>query len=426
MLAILWPLPRWVSWRKPPQRGEFRLIDAGQKHGSEIRSAALPGGSLILALIDRRLMALADKGASSRLIGHRWAQLCISYLNSLVGSDVQIPGNHERHHIERVLRLDDQPQVTHRASRLALQNPDFLLLGRDGDRRSIQAADAKFSVETARSKQVSPDVVSGLFGIGQTFSKLLGEWREGAVAIPGLFVSPDTALTAYIFAGKKGITRSTVHRDEVVLLDVNSIELVGGLPGEPLILPLANLDRLGSAVDEDTLAALYYFRLARAATACWTDSVRPLLAVSDGFAADDSRIVEEIARRSQADVTAFKLILNWEEETNQIRRLRSMVDRAASLPVPNRELRDWVEIEANELSVPLPSVNQIRKRLGAWYRRQLCERLGPIDPQTPNLYHTLSEIRRYGTLIAPQLRRESARIVAEMARSAEDASTLGC
>ena len=45
------------------------------------------------------------------------------------------------------------------ASKRGLQNPDLLVIGAQDDHRVIRAADAKFSIETARAKQVSADVV---------------------------------------------------------------------------------------------------------------------------------------------------------------------------------------------------------------------------------------------------------------------------
>ncbi len=67
----------------------------------------------------------------------------------------------DTHTVEQVIRLDALPHVARAASKRSLQNPDFVLLGRRDGELTLQAADAKFSIETARSKQVSVEMLDG-------------------------------------------------------------------------------------------------------------------------------------------------------------------------------------------------------------------------------------------------------------------------
>src|SRR5262245_30840447 len=103
-------------------------------------------------------MGLADLGGSSAIIGARWSDIVSDHIDSLIGAEVAVPGG-GAHAIERVIRLDALPHVAHAASKRSLQNPDFVLLGRRDGVLTLQAADAKFSIETARSKQVSVEML---------------------------------------------------------------------------------------------------------------------------------------------------------------------------------------------------------------------------------------------------------------------------
>src|SRR4029079_15709754 len=145
-------------------------------------------------------MGLADMGGSSGMIGARWSDIVSDHIDSLVGVDVAIPGG-GTHRIERVIRLDDLPQVAHLASKRSLQNPDFVLFGRSDELLTMQAADAKFSIETARSKQVSVEMLSALANVGPAYTSLLGEWEAQGTIVPGLFFAPQSALSAYVLSG---------------------------------------------------------------------------------------------------------------------------------------------------------------------------------------------------------------------------------
>ena len=163
--------------------------------GDNTRSPLLPGGDLVSALFDREVMGLADRGGASNLIGDRWADIAAAHVATWIGTERRLHGDDQQPlHIVRVDRLDATPAVAAAASKRGLQNPDLLLIGQRGNQQAIQAADAKFSVETARSKQVSPEVVLGLLELREPVSGLLEGSVTGQVE-SGVFLCPDYPLT---------------------------------------------------------------------------------------------------------------------------------------------------------------------------------------------------------------------------------------
>src|SRR5690606_11059159 len=129
----------------------------------DIHSGNLPGGNFISALFNRQLMSFADRGGASGLVGDRWADFCAETIQDWVGGLSDVPGgNRPPIEIERIARLDAVPSIAFAASKRGLQNPDFIIIGRQSGRPAIQAADAKFSVETARSRQVSVEMLDAL------------------------------------------------------------------------------------------------------------------------------------------------------------------------------------------------------------------------------------------------------------------------
>ena len=164
--------------------------------GRVIRSPLLPGGDLISAVLDRQVMALADRGGASGMIGHRWADVCADWAEQWCGNRSPVPGDSGLPlSVERVARLDARPEIARAASKRGMQNPDLLFLGTRDGTPAIQAADAKFSVETARSKQVSPGVVEALLSVDNLLSPLVGELPGNLAIVPGVFLCPDFPLT---------------------------------------------------------------------------------------------------------------------------------------------------------------------------------------------------------------------------------------
>jgi hypothetical protein len=383
--------------------------------GGNTRSPLLPGGDIVSALFDREVMGLADRGGASNLIGDRWADIAATHVATWIGSERRLHAEDEEPmRIVRVDRLDAMPAVAAAASKRGLQNPDLLLIGQRGDRQAIQAADAKFSVETARSKQVSPQVVLGLLELRQYVPGLLDGVSERIQVESGVFLCPDYPLTHLMLRHRRGIVRATVRQEEVVLVPAAPDRFWDGVPGAEIIAPLADTDHLPAQPDDNLMAGVYYFRLARAAVGFWLDATKPLLLHNDVVTVDISAVRDETVRRSADASSAIDLIRRWDADVQVIRNQRAAVDQAAALPIPSRDLRAIAAKIAQAAGGDSPSANQVRRRLGAWYRGALRDRFGPILPPVTDLPSVLRQLGDAGRDLAPQAERELERIVLEL------------
>jgi hypothetical protein len=379
----------------------------------------LPGGGLIDAVLDRAVMGLADKGGASGLVGARWANLCADHVARWQGRSLGVPANAGRpapfaaHRVDRVVRLDDTPAIAATAASQSLQNPDFFIIGEHDGHHTLQAADAKFSVETARAKQVSSEVLSGLLTLGPLIEDLLGEIVD-PVLVDGLFICPDFPLTHLMLRKRHGIVRSTVRADQVEMFPASGAEFFGPVPGASIMAPLAAIDRLPVSIDDSLLAALYYFRLARAAGGCWLDATGPLLAYADTRLMDEEAVREEVITRSARARSAWELIQTWDLDVQSVRNQRLQIEQVAGLPIINRELRELINRLAATNGGVAPSMNKVRRRIGGWYRAQLRAQFGPIPPPVTNLSPILRDISRYSASLNGALRQETVRIITEL------------
>src|SRR5215217_5665771 len=396
-------------------RKRRRLSARRPMKGNNTRSPLLPGGDIVSALFDREVMGLADRGGASNLIGDRWADIAAMHAATWIGSERRFHGDdQEPLRIVRVDRLDATPAVAAAASNRGLQNPDLLLIGQRGDQQAIQAADAKFSVETARSKQVSPEVVLGLLELRDHIPVILSGLNHQIRVESGVFLCPDYALTHLMLRHRRGIVRTTVRREEVILVPAAADHFWDGVQGAELIAPLAATDNLPVQPDENLMAGVYYFRLARAAVGFWLDATKPLLLHNDTVIVDVSAVREETARRSREVTSAIDLIRRWDADVQTIRNQRAAVDQVAGLPIPGRDLRPMATQIAQAVGTDPPSANQVRRRLGAWYRGVLRDRFGPISPPVADLPSILRQLTDAGSDLAPQAERELERIVLEL------------
>jgi hypothetical protein len=384
----------------------------------QVRSPLLPGGDLVAAVLDRAVMGLADRGGASNLVGDRWADVSADYAAGWTGRERPVPDGGRPLQVERIERLDSTPAVAALASRRGLQNPDLLLVGRRNGVATVQAADAKFSVETARAKQVSPEVVLGLLGLRHELPRVFEGIDADPMLVPGVFLCPDYPLTHLMLRRRHGIVRTTVHAEEVVLVPVAPDAFFAPLEGARVMAPLAAVDALPVSTDASLLAGLYYFRLARAAIGCWIDATKPLLLFDDKPTPDEARVAAEAGERATTAESAFGLLLRWNEDVQAVRNQRAAVDQVAGLPIHNRELRAEVERLALALGAPEPpSLNQVRRRLGAWWRGELRARVGPLAPPVIDLAAALTDVARVSRELEPRLPAEVARVVGDLVRS---------
>jgi hypothetical protein len=211
----------------------------------------------------------------------------------------------------------------------------------------------------------------------------------------------------------RGITKVTVSRDEVVLVAVTAKAFFSRMEGESLMPILSEIDALPVDSNESLLAGLYYFRLGRASVGCWLDSVKPLLLFNDVVEVNIEAVSSETSSRSHSAKSAVDLVLQWDAEVQTVRAERASVEQVAALPILTRDLRTIIATESAALGAEPPSTNQVRRRLGAWYRSKLRDRVGPMQPPIRNFPRALQDLAKAGAAVAPQLEAQARRLVAE-------------
>ena len=391
-----------------------------------MRSPLLPGGDIFSALFDRDVMTFADRGGASNLIGDRWADLAAEHVAGWADGLGWIElADGEMTPIERVDRLDATPRIAAVASKHGLQNPDLLLVGGDAQGQVIQAADAKFSIETARSKQVSPEVVLALLGLRDHLPELLPDLEDSAHVEPGIFLAPDYPVTHMVLRGDRrglrGIMRPTVEPHEVVLVPVDPALFWDDVPGASAMAPLAVLDDLPLRPEQSLLTGVYYFRLARAAVGFWLDATKPLLLCNDRIELDEAAVRAEAERRARHAESAIALIWQWDSDVQTVRNQRASIEQVAGLPISGRDLRPRSAAIAESLGAEPPSANQVRRRLSSWFRMELRSRVGPVNPPVANLPDILRQIAQIGKELAPQADCELERVVHELVAEKQEA-----
>ncbi len=392
-----------------------------------IASPGLPGGSLLAAVFDRDLMKLSDRGGASGMIGDRWAEICSQALETHTFSPID-PGTSLPVDVERVIRLDHTPQIASIASKRKLQNPDFFLVGTRGDQSVLQAADAKFSIETARSRQVSAEATAQLLDIGAQITRYLGEIPDDIAILDGLFLCPDFSLTHHMLKQRRGLRRVAVGSDEVILLPVSSEDFLKDLDCRCLVDLLARLDNLPIDYRQSVLLTIYYLRLARACIACWLDQTRPLLAFKGARVVDLDAVVHIAHALSQSVKSGWGLVVLWDGLAEENRRQRVEVDHVASIPLGGPDLRRQIAEAAAAAGVEPPSVNRVRRRVGAWYREELLRAFGPLDPPVANFSVVLEQLALHARSLKAHIPAETAEVILEMVTEApvedEASSTL--
>lgn len=380
----------------------------------DIVSDKLPGKTLVTACLDRRIMALADRGQSSGAIGDRWAEMCADAVRGWGGAEQTAPGGDHPFRIVRVARLDDVPAVAATASKRGLQNPDFLVLGYGDAETIVQGLDAKFSAETAKPRQVSSAVVRDLLQLRTILEPITGEVPDDVVVLDGMFLCPDYPLTRLVFQGQPGMLRPSVQPGQVMLIDSPADVFFSTVPGGGLISQFASIDQLGVGPDDSLLASLFYFRLVRSVAGIQSDERRPLLGDGERYEVDYDVIREDLAIRRRHTDSAMELVRVWDRDADAIRSQRDAVEQVAGLPIVAGVLREQIERAAVNAGRVAPSVNKVRRRIGGWYRTELRTLVGPIIPPVDDLGAVLDRIGRAGRSLMPALGRQTSEIVAEM------------
>jgi len=345
-------------------------------------------------------MQLSDRGGASNLIGDRWADVCAREIKLQPDLNVSIGSGLQARH---QLRLDDIPAIARLASRAQLQNPDFLLIATEGSQSVIWAADAKFSVDTARSKQVSRDMLAALLSHGGELGRLLRNVPEDARLIDGTFLCPDYALTHLLLRDRRGPRRATVRHEEVRFVQVDTTDFFAPLGLADLQQYLADLDRFPFDYQHNLLVGMYYFRLARVAVGCWLDQVNPLLSFHDEPVIVDEQALEGQARSlvQGRKMSAWGLLQRWNDLAEVTRQQRLALDRASAPLINGRRLKEMIDAEANRRQVLPPSGSKVRRLVSSWFRAQVRQEFGPLSPPVDNFEHLLESVGQFSRSLAP-------------------------
>ncbi|HLU35190.1 MAG TPA: hypothetical protein VKZ61_05420 [Thermomicrobiales bacterium] len=356
---------------------------------------------------------MSDRGGASGMIGDRWSDLTSAALDEWPGTTISTPDG-EDVTISRVVRLDDIPAVARMASKRKLQNPDFVIVGKSDTREVVFSADAKFSVETASSSQVSAEALQSLLDLGEIFTTHLGDVDHRAEPVDGMFLSPEYSLTHYMMRRKKGYRSVSVPHSQIHLLPVRPVPFLKPLEGARLIPILADVDGYDPETRSSLLVALYYFRLVRAAVGCWSDMVAPLLGPKT-VDKIDLPAIEERTRRYAIDAdSAWAVVDQWDAAAETVRAQRETVNRVTSVPIVNRELREELDAAVEVAGVEAPSMNRVRRRIGSWFREEIVARVGLLEPPVDNFPAVIHELEMISGELRNRLPEATTRIIHEM------------
>lgn len=379
-------------------------------------SELLPGGNLITAVLDRRLMTWSDRGGASRVLGDRWSEQCAAALAGWLEGERPIPGG-GTYRLQAVARLDDDPRIAIQAGQHKLTNPDFVLYGHRLDGTPVlQAADAKFAVDTIKPAQVSAGALEALLAVEgglvrAAVERTLGKTVEDHFELTrGVFLSPQSPLTDFYLPRVLSDPRQAVERADVLLLEVDVTAMFAGLAVTGVIGRLARLDRLPTTPRKNVLAAIYYFRCASACAWLWVEERTPLLTLQPTPEVDAESLLREVEQRGPGVGAAYELLETWFGDVERVGEARKALGAVASVPVSMKELRALVEAVRGEEDRRL--VRLVRGALERTYRERLVELVGevPAQPVEP-LPAVLDRVARATRALRPELRAEAERLV---------------
>jgi hypothetical protein len=371
-----------------------------------------PQPTLLRSLLDRRLMGLADRGGASGFVGLAWGDYCRSWLMDQIGKSITV-GEQIHGVVDSVMDIDAIPGLAAFASSRALQNPDFVITLVTPDGPMLIAIDAKFSIETAKPRQVSAEILTALLESPGTPVRPLVPAH--GVERDGFFITPDYELTHLVLNGTTGILRASVRDEQVCLLDAPPDELFARPDLHALIDALAAIDSNQVDWGTDLVAALYYVRCAFACMGCRIDETKALLGRSTVRELDDPGFLSELVERGRQTSSAWQLVQRWDRDAEDVRAIRIRVHQAAEIGIPNRDLRTLVERESERLGQPTPSMNRIRRELTIWANQELEQRFGTVFHPIPDLGRFLIDLRRAVNELQPEVPAKVREIVAGIA-----------
>jgi hypothetical protein len=136
--------------------------------------------------------------------------------------------------------------------------------------------------------------------------------------------------------------------------------------------------------------------------------------MNDKIDVDEFALLSEAKRRAPDARSAFDLILRWDVDIESVRARRGAVDQVTALPVMTRDLRNAIAAVVGDNVELGPSVNQVRRRLGAWFRLELRDKYGPVPPDQPDFTTILQQLGAESALLAKQIPERSREIVHEL------------
>jgi hypothetical protein len=376
------------------------------------RSAHYPQSTLLRSLLDRRLMTLADRGGASGFVGSVWGKACTAWLITQIGAPLMW-GEENIGIISSVLDVDALPGLASFASSRGLQNPDYLLTVESEDGVILVGADAKFSVETAKPRQVSTEIIAALVETeASPLSPLVPHYDLQA---DGFFLSPNYELTDLVLGGKAGILRVAVAPSDVVLIEPDTRAMFDRPVIADAMAALADLDNANPDWHDDLVTSLYYARCAFACLGCRVDEVKPLLGYVDQSGIDPD-LAAAIVNRSARARSAGDLVLAWDRDAELIRTIRVRVHAAMDIGLMNRDLRTMIGTASAAIGLdPAPSINRIRRALGAWITTELVAELGVVHYPVRELEALLDRIRATVDLLRPEIKSQVIAIIAIIA-----------
>lgn len=388
-----------------------------------LRSSAFPARTLLDSYYDRDVTQLSDRGLASNMIGDRWSDVAAEHIEQWVGTIVAMPDGASVE-VHRVYRLDISPQIATIASRRKLQNPDFIIAGaRDGE-DVLFAIDAKFSIDTAKSAQVASETLAALLEVGHLITDWLPDLPTDAFVQDGYFISPDMPLSHYVLGRSRGRLAARVNREQTLLIPVQPVAFLKGLDGSRLLGPLATLDGFRDQLRTDMLLAMYYFRLARACYGAYGETTRPLFGPDPGDQNVNGQVEQRTIEIARSATSSWDVVQQWDTLAEHVRRQREAAYGAMSFPMANREFRDRIVAASARREVIPPSINSVRKRVGAWYRARFDSQLGTVMPPVDNMPTLLQEIHRIAVDAAPLVEPAFHEILDEVLANQPHVSTI--